>query len=182
MIWNRLRYVLSPQFDIYEQLARIVRGRVIDIGFGTGFGAHLFTINAKEVCGYEISQDSLKFAERVFPMSKMCFRYGNIEKGIEDIPSEFITMIDVIEHLRDPKRALYNVKKLLSVNGTFICSTPNRLSRYRKSENHVKEYAPKEFEALLKTVFVSVSLKDYKLELLVSSYENPLIAFCRNEE
>lgn len=181
MLWNRLRYVLSPQFDIYEQIARIVRGRVADIGSGTGFGTHLFSVNAKEVCGYDISDPALNFSQRVFPLSKVCFRYGNIEKGINDTPYDFITMIDVIEHLKDQKHALHNVKELMAVNGTFICSTPNRLSRYRKSENHVKEFAPKEFETLLKTVFVNVSLRDYKLTPIVSSYENPMIAFCRNE-
>lgn len=182
MLWNRLRYVLSPQFDIYEQVAKIVRGRVMDIGFGTGFGMHLFSINAKEVCGCEISEQSVRFAERVFPIAKMCFRYGNIEKGIDDIPYDFITMIDVIEHLEDPKRALLNVKKLMAVNGTFVCSTPNRLSRYRKSDNHVKEFTPKEFETLLKMAFTHVSLRNFKLDALTNQYENPLIAVCRNEE
>lgn len=182
VLWNRLKYVLSPQFDIYEQVARIVRGRVTDIGFGTGFGMHLFSVNAKEVIGYEVDEEALKFAEKVFPIAKLCFRYGSIEKSIDDTPSDFVVMIDVIEHLKDSKHALANVKKLMVLNGTFICSTPNRLSRYRKSECHVKEYSPKEFETLLKNVFVNVSIRDYKLEPIVSQYENPMIAICRNEK
>jgi len=181
MLWNRLKYVLSPQFDIYRKISEVVRGRVADIGFGVGFGTHLFLVNGREICGYDISEQAISFAQEVFPFSKLVFRYGNIEKDIDDTPYDFITMIDVIEHLKDQKHALHNVKKLMAVNGTFICSTPNRLSRYRKSANHVKEFAPKEFEALLKSVFVSVSLRDYKLTPIVSQYENPLVAFCRNE-
>lgn len=182
MLWNRLRYVLSPQFDIYEQISKIIRGRVVDIGFGTGFGTHLFLLNTKEVCGYDISESAINFAQKVFPFPKICFRYGDIEKGIEDTPFDYVTMVDIIEHLKDQKHALHNAKKLMSLNGTFICSTPNRLSRYRKSDNHVNEFAPKEFETLLKTVFVNVSLRDYKLTPLVNQYENPIIAFCRNEK
>ena len=181
MIWNRLRYVLSPQFDIYEQVAKLVRGRVADIGCGTGFGMHLYMQNASTITGYELDERAISFAERAFPMPKMIFAHGNIQKGIDDTPYNWISMIDVIEHLKDPKSALMNVKKILATNGTFVCSTPNRLSRYRKSECHVQEFSPKEFETLLKTAFVNVSLRDHKMEPLTHKYENPMIAVCRNE-
>ncbi len=176
-----MRYVLSPQFDIYETISHVVRGRVCDIGFGTGFGTHLFLINASVVYGYEIDEDAVRFAERVFPMPKICFRHGNIENGIEDDPYDFIIMIDVIEHLERDKQAILNVKKLMAKNGSFILSTPNRLSRYRKSEDHIKEYGYKDLESLLKMAFVSVNMRNHKLEPLTSKYENPLVAICRNE-
>ena len=183
VIWNRLRYVLGPQFDVYEKIAPVVRGRVADIGFGTGFGTHLLTIYAKEVCGYETDEDAIRFAQRVFPFKKLRFEYGDIGKGIKAMaPFDYIVMIDVLEHIKQDKDAMLNVKAMMAKGGTFICSTPNRLSRYRKSDNHYREYAPKELEGVLKRVFVSVSLRDYKLEPLVSQYENPLIAVCRNEE
>ena len=181
VIWNRLRYVLSPQFDIYEQVAKVVRGRVADIGFGTGFGAHLFIEKAHEVYGYEMCMDSLRFAQRAFPFSKMYFQNGNISKGIDDTGFNFVTMIDVIEHIKDDHQAFVNVKKMMAPGGVYIVSTPNRLSRYRKSENHIREYAPRELEGLLKRVFINVSLRDHELKPLVSQYQNPLVAVCRNE-
>jgi 2-polyprenyl-3-methyl-5-hydroxy-6-metoxy-1,4-benzoquinol methylase len=181
MIWNRIRYLLSPQADIYEKLYPVVRGIVADIGFGTGFGTHLLSINAKEVCGYEVDERAIAFARRSFPIKNIRFEYGNIHKGIPDGPFNTITMIDVIEHLKDPKRALQNVKSMMGPGAQFILSTPNRLARYRKSEYHVREYAPKELESLLGTAFVNVSLRDYKLEPLASQYENPLLAVCRND-
>jgi 2-polyprenyl-3-methyl-5-hydroxy-6-metoxy-1,4-benzoquinol methylase len=181
-LWNRLRYVLSPQFDIYEQVSKVVRGNVADIGFGTGFGTHLLTTNAHYVTAYEVDDCGIGFAEKVFPIPKLQFKHGDISKGIDAGPFDFIVMIDVIEHLKQDKQVLLNVKRMLHKNGTFIISTPNRLSRYRKADSHVKEYAPKEFEGLLKTAFVNVSLRTYKMEPLVSQYENPLVAVCRNED
>jgi 2-polyprenyl-3-methyl-5-hydroxy-6-metoxy-1,4-benzoquinol methylase len=181
-LWNRLRYVLSPQFDIYEQVSKVVRGNVADIGFGTGFGTHLLTTNSRNVVGYEVDECGIRFAEKVFPIPKLQFKHGDIQKGIDDGPYDFIIMIDVIEHLKQDKQALLNVKQMLAKSGTVIVTTPNRLSRYRKADTHVREYAPKEFEGLLKTAFVSVSLRTYKLEPLVSGYENPMVAVCRNEE
>jgi len=181
IIWNRLRYVLSPQFDVYSEIAKVVRGTVADIGFGTGFGTHLFTVHAKEVHGYDMDEEAINFANHVFPLKELYFQCGDIEAGINDRKYDYVTMIDVIEHIKKDKVALQNVKAMLAKGGTFICSTPNRLSRYRKAETHQREYAPKELEGILKRVFVSVELKNYRLEPLVSAYENPLLAVCRNE-
>ena len=73
MIWNRLKYVLSPQFDVYDVVKKTVRNRVADIGFGTGFGTHLFSVNAKEVYGYEIDEAAIQFAKTVFPFKALHF-------------------------------------------------------------------------------------------------------------
>jgi 2-polyprenyl-3-methyl-5-hydroxy-6-metoxy-1,4-benzoquinol methylase len=180
-MWNRLKYVLSSQFDIYESISKLVRGRVADVGFGTGFGTHLFLINSKEVFAYEIDPQAVQFAQRVFPMPTIQFKYGDIVKGIDDGPFDFVTMIDVLEHIEDDKTALLNVKKMMKKNASFIMSTPNLLSRYRKSEDHIREYGPKDLERILKQTFVNVSLLNYKLELAMSKYENPMLAICRNE-
>ena len=174
--------MLSPQFDIYEQVAKVVRGKVADIGFGTGFGTHILTRNAQEVYGFDIDENGIRFAQRVFPIKKLHFQYGDITKGLDDNGFDFVLMIDVIEHIKQDRKALLNAKKMLKQSGTFICSTPNRMSRYRKSEGHVREYIPRELRELLKRVFVSVSLRDYKLDILNSPTENPILAVCRNEE
>ncbi len=182
LMWNRLKYVLSPQFDIYETISRVVRGTVADIGFGTGFGTHLFVVNAKEVFAYETDKEAVRFAERVFPIPQLRFKCGDIVQGIDDGPFDFVVMIDVLEHIENDKQALLNAKKILKKEGSFIVSTPNRLSRYRKSEDHFREYGPKDFERILKQVFVSVSLRNYLLEPTTLKYENPILAVCRNED
>jgi len=182
LIWNRFKYVLSPQFDIYDVIKKVVRNKVADIGFGTGFGTHLLNVNAKEVYGYEIDENAIRFAKAVFPFRNLHFEYGDIVKGISGQEFNYVVMIDVIEHIKDEKNALENVKKIMAKDGTLILSTPNRLSRYRKGESHVREYAPKELEGILKRHFVSVRICNYRLEPLAGQYENPLIAVCRNDE
>lgn len=181
ILWNRFKYVLSPQFDIYTEVAKVVRGRVADIGFGTGFGTHLFTVQAKEVVAFDVDEGGINFAEKVFPLPKLRFTFGDIAKGIDAGSFDYVVMIDVIEHMKYDKRVLQNVKEMMNGNGILILSTPNRLSRYRKSANHVREYAPKELEALCRKVFVNVSLRDHQLEPLASQYQNPLVAVCRNK-
>lgn len=182
LLWNRFKYVLSPQLDTYEQIAKVIRDKVADIGFGTGFGTHLFNVNAKEVYGYEIDEDAIKFARNIFPFKNLHFEYGDIVHGISGPYFDYVIMVDVLEHLKQEIMALRNAKKMMKPGGTFIMSTPNRLSRYRKSESHVREYAPKELEGKLKRVFINVSLRNYRLDPMASQYENPILAVCRNEE
>ena len=176
-IWNRLQYLLSPQFDIYENVARVVRGKVADIGSGTGFGTHILTRKAAHVDGYEIDETALRFSQRVFDNSKIMFHYGDITKGLEG-DYDFVTMIDVIEHIEKDRTALKNCKALLKNKGAFIISTPNRLSRYRKASTHVREYSPGELNTLLKRVFLHVDIRGYNLEASLSRYSNPIVAVC----
>lgn len=80
ILWNRLKYVLSPQFDIYLNVANVVRDRVADIGFGTGFGTHLLQLKAKEVYAYEVDERAIRFAQLAFPFKSLHFQYGDIER------------------------------------------------------------------------------------------------------
>ena len=177
-LWGRLRYMLSPQFDIYEQVSKAVHGNVLDVGSGTGFGTHLLSRNANYVVGYEIDMTAKEFADRAFSNGKITFYNVDITKPIGPAGYDFVTMIDVIEHIRDDVSAATHCRELLSESGTFICSTPNRLSRYRKSEYHVREYSPDELKKMLLNAFDSVALVDFKLEPLESDHTNPILAVC----
>jgi len=178
--WNRIAYFLSPQFDIYCCLAHIVRGKVADIGFGTGFGTQLFCTRADEVHGFEIDPEAVRFARRAFPRENLTFSYGSIADGIVGT-YDFVVMIDVIEHIEDDVAALKNVKRILKPKGFLLCSTPNRLARYRKSDNHIREYSPDQFKALLGKVFGVVDLRNYKFREVSNQYENPMIGVCVNK-
>jgi|GEM_PF-2311376 len=179
ILWNRLRYVLSPQFDVYEQVAKHVHGKIADIGFGTGFGTHLLANSGNAVCAYEIDVEALEFAKRAFPSDKVIYKHGDIVKGIEERGFDFVIMIDVIEHIGNDLKALRNVSKMLKNDGCFICSTPNRLSRYRKSDTHVREYSPTELFESLNQVFSSVDIRNYKLEIDDSMYINPIMGYAK---
>jgi len=177
-LWGRLRYMLSPQFDIYEQVSKIVHGNVIDIGSGTGFGTHLFARNASAVIGCEIDETALRFSQKAFSNGKVSFHSLDITQPIAPASYDFVTMIDVIEHIKKDALAVKNCCDLLNENGTFIVSTPNRLSRYRKSEYHVREYSPDELKELLSSVFDNVDMVDFQLKPMESDYTNPILAIC----
>lgn len=174
--------MLSPQFDIYEQVAGMVYGRVADVGSGTGFGTHLLSRNTERVRGYEMDEHARGFAQRAFSNGNIQFYELDITQPEEVSKvqgmANFVTMIDVIEHIEDDLGAIRNCKLLMMGDGKFICSTPNRLSRYRKSEYHVREYSPNELRNLMDLVFNEVDIVNFQLKPIESEYENPIIAIC----
>ena len=178
-IWNRLQYMLSPQFDIYEQVSKVVSGNVLDVGCGSGFGTHLFTRRAEVVQGIDLDVDAVNFAERAFSNGKIYFSCLSVGECVQHGEFDFITMIDVIEHIADDVGAVKTVSGLLKENGKFICSTPNRLSRYRKASHHIREYSPDDLKQLLCRVFDRVVIVDYQLKPMDSEYLNPMIALCK---
>lgn len=172
--------MLSPQFDIYEQLSMMLFGYVADIGCGTGFGTQLFARNCKKVMGFDVDEKAVKFANRTFSNGKVNFYQADINDSIRGAAGmDFVVMIDVIEHIREDSAAVNACRDLLGKGGAFICSTPNRLSRYRKSEYHVREYSPTELKQLLIGSFETVDLMDFQLNPMESEYENPIVAICR---
>lgn len=176
---NRLKYVLSPQADIYKQVSEIVSGWVSDVGCGLGFGSNLLLNKAKFVCGYDIDSNYLEFAKWCFP--KVKFLKHNISEKPLPYVYDYITMIDVIEHIENDISTIKNAADSLKNNGSLIVSTPNKNSRYRKSDNHIREYTPDELQKLLATKFNNIKLMSYNWIPINSGYENPIIAWCRKD-
>lgn len=179
ILTNRLKYVLSPQADIYKQMSEITSGWIADIGCGLGFGSNLLLKNAKLVCGYDHTKEYLDFANWCFPSIK--FLKHNILDGPLPYIYDYITMIDVIEHIDDDELAINNTSKSLKDGGTLILSTPNKASRYRKSDNHIREYNPQELKELLQASFNNVRLMSYDWVNIETGYENPIIAICKKD-
>jgi len=180
ILTNRLKYILSPQADIYKQVSEITSGWIADVGCGLGFGSNLLFKNAKLVCGYDNNIEYLSFAKWSFP--KVKFLEHDITRGPLPYVYDYIVCIDVIEHIEQDELAIKNIFQSLKKSGTLILSTPNRLSRYRKSEDHIREYNSDELKKLLQSQFSDVKLMGYGWTNIETNYENPLLAICRKEE
>lgn len=177
-LWDRLIYILSPQYEIYRTCSRVVKGRVADVGCGTGFGTHLLTLQADSVRAFDVDLGALRFAAQCFPFPNLEFIYRDVTKGLDSL-YDYIVMIDVIEHIEDDKGAIRNVAAHLDKGGLFLCCTPNRLTRRSLYPGHVREYSPGEFKKLLETSFSTVDIRNYKLaESKDLKNESPLLAVC----
>ena len=63
ILFRRLRYMLSPQLDLYRSIGQEYLGDVLEVGFGTGFGTLQLAHNANKVLAIEIDQAAVEFAK-----------------------------------------------------------------------------------------------------------------------
>jgi len=115
--------------------------RILEIGCGVG-------VNAFELCkmaekldidlhyiGVDLSYKAISAANKVllsFPSTKseICFFHDDANRFLEKYKGssfDLILLIDIIEHIKNPRKLLYLSKKFLNDNGLFIVSVPTPL-------------------------------------------------------
>jgi ubiquinone/menaquinone biosynthesis C-methylase UbiE len=123
--------------------------RVLDVGCGTGYGSAELAQSAAEVTGVDIAADAIEYAKTNYPIPGLRF----IESSCMAVPFppesfEVLVAFEVIEHLSDHRAFLDECARLLTPEGLFIVSSPNK--RYyakTRAETGPNPYHEHEFEA-----------------------------------
>jgi 2-polyprenyl-3-methyl-5-hydroxy-6-metoxy-1,4-benzoquinol methylase len=200
-IWHRrLKYMLTPQFDLYAQIAQRFCGTqggffsrtVLDYGCGLGFGSVRLSTGGSVVLGIDRDREAIAFAHEVLG-GVVVFAMGDAIGGGMDLDvwrsikaqeRQFglVTVIEVIEHL-DPRSQGALVAELSSVvidHGILVLSTPNKRSHFRKHDGHIGMHDPASLRDLLAPHFEDVAFEDYLGEALPDDTSvSPLVAVCR---
>jgi SAM-dependent methyltransferase len=116
--------------------------KVLDIGFGLGYGLIALGINAGEVSGLDVDPTVLAYVKSLLegkhPKLKSLGLYDGYDTKFPDGSFDVVTCVDCLEHVEDYHRLL---KELLRVSrkGVFI-STPNRRPEHTNSDGTPKNY------------------------------------------
>ena len=148
------RYAYATQF--------VQNKRVLDLACGEGYGSYLLAKTAKSVVGIDIDNNSIKHARNKYIKQNLEFRVGSIT----EIPIDGERLFDVaicfeaLEHIEDHQKLLSEVKRLLTPEGVFIVSTPNKTVYTDESQFnnpfHVHELYFDEFRELFEKYFKNV--------------------------
>ncbi len=159
-------YAKADHLSRYEFAAKeyVFQGkRTLDIGCGIGYGADILKASGAElVIGGDIDFASMKYAQETYGREGLSYLPADAE-NLPFSPDSFdmVVCLEVIEHLKKPEKFLGAVSKILTEDGIFIVSTPNRevtnpgasLEDNPKNEHHEREYLIEEFEKLLEEYF-----------------------------
>jgi SAM-dependent methyltransferase len=130
--------------------------RVLDIGFGDGYGSEILGEVGAEYVGVEVDQSAIAHARERY---RGDFRlYDGVE--LPDERFDLAVCFQVIEHLEDPDALLAQISRL---NCRAIFTTPNRELRLRPGERpwnryHVREFSRDELRATLERHFAAVDV------------------------
>lgn len=177
ILWRRLRYMLTPQFDLYANIGKLAQGKdVLDVGCGTGFGMLQFLPYAKRVVGLEPDPYAVAFARTAFPFLDVVeARVDGAELSVGTF--DLIVMVEVLEHIGWWRMALANVRKLLKPGGQFVMTAKNSNADLHRNELHEREWTAQELASSLKEFFPEVKLCDYRLQPVPDdTHITPLIA------
>jgi len=133
------------------------RDRILDVGFGLGYGLQLMSKKAAYLAGVDIDPKAVKAAQKlvgVIPgLQELCI-YNGILLPYQQASFDVVTCVDVIEHVPDYRGLL---EEMLRVAARLVfVSTPNRRPEYTlpngkpKNHWHLREWSYEEFDLILR--------------------------------
>ena len=131
---------------------------VIDIGCGVGYGSHrLAELGASSIYAFDLSEDAIQHARKHYGHPVIQFESGNAEQL--KMPGKFDVAVcfELIEHVKNPRKVLANIKRALNPNGILVISTPRSLEQ-KRTHFHEHEFALDEFESLIMEYFPNVEI------------------------
>ena len=134
-----------------------VFGVVLDIGCGSGKGTYMLSQQARvyKCIGIDVSEEAILYAKDHFANQNVEFAHMDatnlflFENGYFDS----IVAFEVIEHIKNYKKMLDEIKRVLKPSGCCLITTPNRRGEHSGNPYHHSEFSHAEFGELLKGYF-----------------------------
>ncbi|GHV16752.1 hypothetical protein FACS1894169_10920 [Bacteroidia bacterium] len=98
----------------YKLITDIVENKeVIDIACGTGYGSFYLAQhgNVKNITGYDLSSDTIRYASHRYKHPNLSYKQGDAEKLEVDNKVDVIVSYETIEHLPNYKAFLEAINK-----------------------------------------------------------------------
>ena len=162
------RRFVSQHLAAYAFTRQFVAGkRVLEIGFGDGYGANYLAEAAAEVTGIDMAPGNIPRAQAKYPRPNL--RFLHMEGTTLDFPDaafDVVGSFQVIEHIPEARLGdhLSEVRRVLAPGGLYCVSTLNLAHNmkpgqpYEKLCYHEKEFTGPQLRELLSRVFPSVEL------------------------
>jgi len=134
-------------------------GNLLEIGCGEGRGIQLLEGKCERYVAIDKHGPVIEKLQSEFPWGE--FKQMNIPPlaGIPDNTFDRVISFQVIEHIKDDRVYLQEIKRVLKPGGIALLTTPNRSFTLTRNPWHQREYLAAELEDLCKQVFDKVAIK-----------------------
>jgi len=162
----------------YKFAAQFVSGKIVlDVACGSGYGSNLLIeSNSSEVFGIDINPQVIKEAQQSKDNRSRTPVYlvGSAERiPVPALTADIVVCIETVEHVKDDKRTIDEIHRVLKQGGTLILTTPNaKITRPKNgipyNPFHVREYTLEELTGLLSSQFNEILLFGQRVRGTVS--------------
>lgn len=153
---NPIHQRLLKAYIIAQEL---VDGNLLEVGCGEGRGVQLLAPRCKSYMALDKITDVIERLSSRYP--NVNFKQAIVPpfEGVEDNAFDWVVSFQVIEHIKDDKKFLKEIYRVLKPGGKALISTPNIKMTLTRNPWHVREYTAQQLEALCKSVFSGVKAK-----------------------
>ena len=150
---------------LFSFLEPNIKGRILEVGAGIGNFTSLLAKKGK-VVAVDINNDYVTKLKKL-SSNKISAGFGDIEKGnyfFKNTKFDSIVCLNVLEHIKDDKRALTNMYKLLAKKGILLLLVPSHQFAYGSIDEklgHHRRYDKRSLAKLLKKSGFSVTKMRY---------------------
>jgi SAM-dependent methyltransferase len=123
----------------YDRITRFLdrvlpqRGRVLDVGCGTGIFSRYLASRGWSVKGVDLSPLMIQRA-RDIPHDGITFEVSSIEEIHSDAQFDAIVALSMLEYVEDDEAAIQKFADMLREGGVLVVSVPNRVGLLRRIE------------------------------------------------
>ena len=145
-------FVFQRSLLAYYRAAEIVKGNVLEIGTGMGYGVEIVAPKStryitvdKQLPQNILQLDNVEYYEMEVPPI-----------GFENSSFDTVVSFQVIEHIEKDIDFVREVSRVMRAGGRFVVSTPNAPMSLTRNPWHVREYNADELRNLLECHFSKV--------------------------
>lgn len=151
-------YVYQRLLFGYAEASRLISGKVLEVGTGTGYGLDLLAQEVDEMITLDKDIDAMV---NVSKHNNIFFIKMKVPpfKGIPDNSMDFVISFHVIEHILNDSKFIEEAYRVLKPGGKVILSTPNKVQSITRNPWHVREYSPDELIDKVRERFNSLEAK-----------------------
>lgn len=127
--------------NLYQLILCQIKGKtLLDIGAGAGHFINIAMKQGLKAIGIEYDNKLILLGKKIYG-NKLPIKNMDIE-DVEKITLKFenITMIDVLEHIKDDEKILIKIKSKLVENGRFIILVPANNYLYSQRDKNIGHY------------------------------------------
>jgi ubiquinone/menaquinone biosynthesis C-methylase UbiE len=156
--FHKDKLIYAEHATRYIAAKQIVSGKtVLDIASGSGYGTQMLAETAKFIYGVDINENAIGYAQEHFGGKNIEYRLGDGESiPLDDDSVDVVVTFETIEHIKNYKKFLDEVRRILKPDGLLLVSTPNDVEFAEGNHFHLHEFKYDELVKLLKQYYKNI--------------------------
>lgn len=128
---NPLNYLARSEAMYYSVVRSIKKnvkkgGKILDVGCGLGYLSYSLSRAGYQALGIDISERAIEEAIKKYGDYFLCQDFFSIKNSDNSNLFDAVCMVELIEHVENPRQYIKHAINLLKPGGVIIITTPNK--------------------------------------------------------